>query len=75
MEMKYRRNTKAVLLSSYGSSKNSLPKREQVLLRAKPSSNNVKKPLKGQMEIKVPKKLKYEYKDLPEFAQTTANIR
>ena len=75
MEMKYRRNTRAFLTSTQQSIKTSnLSKREQILLNARPT-NNTKKHPKGQMEIKVPRDLKYEYKNLPEFAQTAANIR
>ena len=75
MEMKYRRNTRAYLSSTQQSIKTSnLSKREQVLLNARPA-NNTKKPPMGQMKIKMPKDLKYEYKNLPEFAQTSANIR
>ena len=78
MEMKYRRsyNAKPYMMAQTASASaavSSLPLREKVLLKAKPNDHgsNGRPPMK----IKMPKDLKYEYKQLPEFAKTSASIR
>ena len=50
-----------------------IPESEKVLIRAK----QVKKKSKNKppLQIKVPSDLRYKYKKLPTFAQTSANIR